>query len=470
MSEIIFKNAHKNISQKTSKCDIIKSSQINNHKGVCEMINYTVFGNKMKGKIKSFSEKVSKGLKKTSTRFVTDMMFGMIASKSCVLSEVARKLKEKIDSKKTEERLARNLMNFKENERTTLMNNYVDIVKSKVTKDTMIIIDPSDVTKPCSPKMECIGTVKDGSTGKFAQGYWTVGAVILSPNNSQPIPIYQELYPCKKQGGEGLNVEVIRCLHALREGGFSADIPRVYDRGGDSGIIFENLHNHDEKFIIRQNHNRTVIWNGKRIKIDEIAKRIVCSHEMKYTGKNNKTATCKIGMTTVIIPRFNGLELKNFKVHLVFCKEWDKEPLVIYTNLDETLERIALRVVKAYLKRWRIEELYAFKKQKLNFEGFRVRSLRAIKNLDTIITCLIGFIALQADKVEFDGFIVSLIVASKRMLKLHKFLKETKFFLHAVLDGMTEVLSSLKHGIAGYSKPPDVFDGQMSFFSSGFLG
>jgi hypothetical protein len=312
--------------------------------------------------------------------------------------------------------------------------------------------------------MEAIGTVKDGSTGKYAQGYWTMGAVILSPNNSQPIPIYEELYPCKKQGGDGLNVEIKRCLQFLRDMDFSADIPRVYDRGGDSGMIFENLHSHSEKFIMRQNHNRNGIWNGKRVKINDIANRIECCHEMEYTGKNSKTAVCKIGITTVVIPRFNGIELRNFKVNLVVCKEWGEEPLILYTNLDESLERIALRVIKAYLKRWRIEELYALKKQKLNFEEFRVRSLQAIKSLDTIITCLLGFIALQADKVEYDDFTLSLIAASKRMSKLNKFLKETKFFLYAVLDGMAEVLSSLKFGILGYAKPPKVYDGQLSLF------
>lgn len=427
------------------------------------MLNYTIFGNKMKEKIRNFTKKISRGLKKPSERLVTDMMFGVLASKTCILSEVARKLKEKISPKKTEERLARNLKELKEDERMALMREYVNEVKSAVTEDTMLILDPSDVTKPCSPKMESIGTVKDGSTGEYAQGYWTMGAVILSPNNSQPIPIYEELYPCKKQGGEGLNVEIKRCLQFLRDNGLGKDIPRVYDRGGDSGMIFENLHSHDESFIIRQNHNRAVIWNGQRIKIEEIAKRIECTHEMKYTGKSGKTGICKIGMTTVVIPRFSGIELKNFKVNLVVCKEWGEEPLILYTNLGESLERIALRVVKAYLKRWRIEELYAFKKQELDFEGFRIRSLQAIKALDTIITCVLGFIALQADKVEYDNFTISLIVASKRMTKFVKFLKETKFFLYAVLDGMTEVLLSLKCGIVGYPKPSEVFDGQLSF-------
>ena len=339
------------------------------------------------------------------------------------------------------------------------MSNYLNVVKSSINDATMIIVDPSDVTKPCSPHMEFIGTVKDGSTGEFANGYWTVGAVILSPKTSQPIPIYENIYPCKKQGGDGLNAEVLKCLESLRSNGFSPNIPRVYDRGGDSGLIFEDLNNNSEKFIIRQSHNRTVICNGKRRKISEIARGIVCDYEMKFTGKNGKTETCQIGITTVTIQHFTNTNLKNFKVNLVVCKGWGDEPLILYTNLDESIEKIALRVVKAYLKRWRIEELYGFKKQTLNFEGFRVRSFEAIKTLDLIVTVLIGYMALQAEKD--DNVTDSLIVASRRIEPIGKFIRETKFFLYAISDGITAVLAQLKCGISHFfeRKP---FDLQLS--------
>jgi hypothetical protein len=311
--------------------------------------------------------------------------------------------------------------------------------------------------------MESIGTVKDGSTGEFANGYWTVGAVILSPETSQPIPIYENIYPCKKQGGAGLNVEVLNCLQSLRDNGFSPDVPRVYDRGGDSGLIFEDLHKHSEKFIIRQNYNRTVICNGKRRKISEIAKGISCGYKMIFTGKNGLTEKCKIGMTTVTIPGFTNTDIKNFKVNLVVCKGWGEEPLILYTNLDESIEEIALKVVKAYLKRWRIEELYGFKKQTLDFEGFRVRSFEAIKTLDLLVTILIGFMALQAEKIEDDFITISLISASRRIEPIKKFIKETKFFLYAISDGIASVLAQLKCGISHFfsSKP---LEPQLSLF------
>jgi len=45
-----------------------------------------------------------------------------------------------------------------------------------------VIIDNSDITKPCSPKMEAISDVHDGSTGEIRKGYFTVETAVLSQN------------------------------------------------------------------------------------------------------------------------------------------------------------------------------------------------------------------------------------------------------------------------------------------------
>ena len=141
--------------------------------------------------------------------------------------------------------------------------------------------------------------------------------------------------------------------------------------------------------------------------------------------------------------------LKNIKLNLVVCKEFGEKPLVLYTNIPETLEAIAVRVVKAYLMRWRIEEFYAFKKQGLNFEDFRVRSLNSIKTLDLLVTLAAGFIGTLCEKVDSRA-VVELIAVSKRIEKTIDFLKKTKFFFYAVLDGITRVLATLRCGIGYY--------------------
>ena len=410
------------------------------------MINLNTLGNGLKRGLKRFSQKICKDISKPREKFVTEMVFGIISSKSCMVTEIGRALKEDISLKKTEDRLIRNLKNFSDND--TVMKNYLEAVRPVIDENSMLLVDGGDATKPCSPKMEGIGSVKDGSTGKFADGYWTMGVTALTSENHQPIPVYEKLYPCKKQGGQGFNIETKAALENIRQD-FGSNMPRALDRGFDSGDIIRDLHDHNEKFIIRQNQNRVAVHKGKKTYINDIVRGVDCIHEMTFHSKTGNISRCKIGITQVIVPN-----MKNIKLNLVVCKNFGEKPLVLYTNLDEPIEELAARVVKAYLMRWRIEEYYAFKKQGLGFEGFRVRSLRSIRTLDLLATIAVGYIAILCSKAKESEQVIVLIIVSKRIPRLNDFLKKTKFFFYAVLDGITYALASLRYGISHHSTPP----------------
>ena len=409
------------------------------------MIHFNTLGNGLKRGLLGFSKNISKDFPKTTRRFVADMIFGIIASNSCKLTDIGRALKEDTSLKKVVDRLGRNLAGFSKNE--TLMANYLAAVRSSIGANTMLLIDGGDVTKPCSPKMEAIGSVYDASTGAYGDGYWTMGVVALTENRCQPIPVYEKLYPCTKQGGSGFNAETKTALQYLRDN-FDKSTPRIFDRGFDSGEIMQELVENDERFIMRQNQNRKIIHNGKTTKTEDVVRGLDCRHTLRFHSKTGNVSTCKIGMTSVVLPNLHHL-----KLNMVVCKEFGENPLVLYTNLDEKEESIAVRIVKAYLMRWRIEEFYAFKKQGLKFEDFRVRGLDSIRTLDLLLTVAIGYIGTLCAKVDEDGSVLALIFASKRVQKCHVFLKKTKFLYYALLNGISCVFAYLRCGISYYFLP-----------------
>ncbi|MCL2106899.1 MAG: hypothetical protein FWH26_07600 [Oscillospiraceae bacterium] len=418
------------------------------------MTYINTLGNRLKRGLLKFSEKVSKGLPKPARKFVAEMVYGIAASNSCKLTEIGRALKEDIPLKKSVDRLSRNLANFSHSE--IVMNNLVAAVRPSLGSNTMLLLDPSDVTKPCSPKMEAIGKVYDASTGKFAQGYWTMGVVALTEENQQPVPVYERLYPCKKQGGAGGTEETKKALQHLREH-FGPEIPRVLDRGFDAEGYFREFFAHDEKFILRQNQNRVAIHHGKRTCIDEIVRGLDCTHELSFRGKYG-LSKCRIGMTTVALPNMG-----NLKMNLAVCKGIGAKPLALYTNLDETLDTLAVRVVKAYLMRWRIEEFYAFKKQALHFEDFRVRGLKSIQALDLLLTIAAAYIGLLSANASSDPFVVRLIQLSKRVERLASFLKNTKFFYYALADAVSRSLACLNPRLSRFYSSPSLPSPQLCF-------
>jgi hypothetical protein len=418
------------------------------------MINYNTLGNDFKGVLVNLSKNISKILSKPNQRFIADMIYGINAAQSCKFTEIGRELKEDISLKQTEKRLVRNIVEFDEIDRAIVNDCFVKEAKKSSGDDTMALIDGGDLTKSCSPKMENIGIVHDGSTGKLKPGYWTMGCVILSENHSQPIPVYDEDYACKKQGGNGYNAELEKCLEHIRRN-FDKSVVRVLDSGNDSGNTFNIFCKNEEKFIIRAHHNRKLIHKGKTTKLDDVVRGLNCCGSLEYTDKSGKLLNCEIGMTTVTIPKSKALKI-NLKLNLVVCKSHDEKPLVIYTNLDEDFEVLATRIVKAYLMRWRIEEFYAFKKERgLKLEDFRVRSFNAIKNINMFATIAAGLVAIISEKLE-TKMTLSLIAASKRIQKIGDFVRDTKFLLYAVSDGIERVLSKLMCGIRSFFKPKSV--------------
>ena len=152
----------------------------------------------LKRGILKFSEKVSKNLARPEFKFVSQMIFGILSSQSCMLSEISRKLNEKTSVKKIIDRLSRNLGNFNNGEK--LFGNYLKAIKSQTDVKTILIVDGSDITKDYTTKMEGIQVVRDGSTGEYKLGYHTLGISALTPEKKMPIPVYSREYTATESG------------------------------------------------------------------------------------------------------------------------------------------------------------------------------------------------------------------------------------------------------------------------------
>ena len=99
-------------------------------------------------------------MKRPQSKFVVQILYGILAGNKVHLSEIARSLNENISLKKTIDRLSRNLFAFKEKD--LVMENYISEVKKQINENqAVIVIDNSDITKPCSPKMEAISDVHE---------------------------------------------------------------------------------------------------------------------------------------------------------------------------------------------------------------------------------------------------------------------------------------------------------------------
>ena len=218
---------------------------------------------------------------------------------------------------------------------------------------------------------------------------------------------------------------------------------RAFDRGYDANIYYEHLINNGEKFVIRAKKNRDVLYNGKRINILTLAGRFKGKYGLKFRKKNGMSADCKTTIVPIKLPCKPKADL-----NLVICYGFGKTPMMLITNLKSDDKRLAVAVTKVYLMRWRIEEFYGFKKQQFDFEGFRVRSLKSIRNLDLLLTILIGYIGMMSEKSDERVGVMEVIAISKRIYGTPKFL------FYAIAEGLFAVFARVGRGISDMLRKP----------------
>ena len=138
------------------------------------MANFTSNTYTLKREILTFSNKISRHLSKPDRKFTADMTYGMLASGSCLLTDVVDQLHE--DSKKINivDRLSRHL------DKGTPMDalfSYIQQIKKWIPSEPVIHIDDSDVVKPDGYKFESLGIVCDDSESTPAKSVYKKGTM-----------------------------------------------------------------------------------------------------------------------------------------------------------------------------------------------------------------------------------------------------------------------------------------------------
>lgn len=414
------------------------------------MINYNITNSNLTRGICNFSKKISKGLKRPEMKFVSNMVYGILASGSSVLTDIARNLNESISLIKTVNRISRNLQNFSEKEKNIVLENYLKSIKSNYDDSSVIVIDGSDITKSASKKLEGLCEVRDGSTGEIGIGYYTVGAAILSKDKKLPFGVYSRVYSSEEADFVSETQEMLDCFEFL-SAHFKKNNVRTMDRGYDNNRFYEYFLKNEEKFIIRAKMNRNVIYKAKTQNILDVANMFKGKYSLKFMNKEGKFVDAKISIIPIELCEFKGKAL-----NLVIVHGFGEKPMMLITNLASDDKRICIAVCKVYLMRWRIEEYFKFKKQSFDYENLRVRSLQSIRTLDFLLTMAIGYISKLSDKDDTVILQAEILYASKRLFGVANFL------YYAIADGIFEVLRVIKRGISPFLTPPHN-DGQLCF-------
>lgn len=397
------------------------------------MTNFTSNTYQMKREILTFSNKISKNLSKPDKKFTADMIYGMLAAKSCLLTNIVDQLHEDTQKINSVERLSRHLEKGIPQKASV---SYLQAIKKWVPDEPVIHIDDSDVTKPDGYKFEALGIVRDGSESTstknvYKKGYHVTEACVLT-NSNHPVSIFSRIHSSSEKGYKSANTITFEAMEqgaALFEKATFA-----MDRGYDDNKMFLKMDELKQDYVIRLKSNRKLLYHNKWTMATELRNRRKgkVKTSVYYKGKEHVAYLSHVKVQ---------ITASRKDIYLVLVYGITEHPMMLATNKEIKSKEDVIKVARIYFSRWKIEEYFRCKKQMFQFENFRVRKLTAINTLNFYITLCMAFLAHISMKPETNALKV-LIIQKADPIK-----EKVYFCYYRLAKGISGILSYAKEGV-----------------------
>ena len=397
------------------------------------MLNSTTNTYTLKREILTFSNKISKHLSKPDKKFSADMIYGMLASKSCMLTDIVEQLHENTKKINSVERLSRHLEKGISQKATV---SYLQTIKKWVPDEPVIHIDDSDVTKPDGYKFEALGIVRDGSESTstknvYKKGYHVTEACVLTKSN-HPVSIFSRIHSSSEKDYKSANAITFEAMEqgaALFEKATFA-----MDRGYDDNKMFLKMEELKQDYVIRLKSNRKLLYHNKWTMATELRNRRKgkVKTSVYYKGKEHEAYLSHVKVQ---------ITASRKDIYLVLVYGITEHPMMLATNKEIKSKEDVIKVARIYFSRWKIEEYFRCKKQMFQFENFRVRKLVSINALNFYITLCMAFLAHKSMKPETNALKV-LIIQKADPIK-----EKVYFCYYRLAKGISGILSYAKEGV-----------------------
>ena len=397
------------------------------------MVNFTSNTYQMKREILSFSNKISKNLPKPEKKFMADMNYGILASGSCLLTDIVDQLHEPSRKINIVDRLSKHLAKGTSED---VLRSYLAQVKKWCPEHPVVHIDDSDVVKPDGYKFESLGWVRDGSESTatkniYKKGYHVTEATVLT-NSNHPVSIFSEIHSSEEKNFTSINTVTFSAMD--RAAALFGKATFVMDRGYDDNKMFLKLDSLHQDYVIRLTAKRKLLYHNKWVFATELRNRRKGKVKLPlfYKGKKHNAYLSHVKVQ---------ITASRKDIYLVLVYGITEHPMMLATNKEIKSKDDVIKIAKLYFSRWKIEEYFRCKKQMFQFENFRVRKLKAINALNFHITLCMAFLNQISLKSETNALKVAIIQTADPVKE------KIAFCYYRLAKGISGILSYAKEGI-----------------------
>lgn len=397
------------------------------------MANSTSNTYQMKREILSFSNKISKNLPKPEKKFMADMNYGILASGSCLLTDIVDQLHEPSRKINIVDRLSKHLAKGTSED---VLRSYLAQVKKWCPEHPVVHIDDSDVVKPDGYKFESLGWVRDGSESTatkniYKKGYHVTEATVLT-NSNHPVSIFSEIHSSEEKNFTSINTVTFSAMD--RAAALFGKATFVMDRGYDDNKMFLKLDSLHQDYVIRLTAKRKLLYYNKWVFATELRNRRKGKVKLPlfYKGKKHNAYLSHVKVQ---------ITASRKDIYLVLVYGITEHPMMLATNKEIKSKDDVIKLAKLYFSRWKIEEYFRCKKQMFQLENFRVRKLKAINALNFHITLCMAFLNQISLKSETNALKVAIIQTADPVKE------KIAFCYYRLAKGISGILSYAKESV-----------------------
>ena len=318
---------------------------------------------------------LTEDLTKPTTKFITELLCGMLFSYNLVLTNVAARVPQQTTITGIAKRFRRHLADDW-SVPELLLSNYLRWLRRRLDTDSLFIVDLTDLAKPYAKKMENIALVRDGDKGTLVTGYWCIEVYAIDKEGIL-WPVILWPYSLQAEGQLSENEQILKILSILDEHFGEGFGIWVFDRGFDRINLIEPFLASKRHFIIRQRGDRTVILsNGVHIRLSDLVEHLFSERDDGLVYKK-----------LYLVGRKKPLYV------VAYHTAGYNEPVILLTDMVAENLELSGRIRRGYLRRWDCEPSIQFLKSKIGLERFAVRRYKSMQRLVFLAGLAMAFLS-----------------------------------------------------------------------------
>jgi hypothetical protein len=229
-------------------------------------------------------------------------------------------------------------------------------------------------------------------TGSLMTGYWLL-SIEAHQADGRRQGIYLQAWSAQAEGFESENREVLKAVESVER-----YAPRralwVIDSGGDRSRLHRAFKQLEVRYLVRVKRERVVSWHGARHKIMAVAQEALWCGSFRFAHRTRRGRWRKLRVRY----GFERIVWQEDAYSLVVAEGISDERLILWTSEVVTTAQETERVVRAYLRRWAVEDADRVLKQEFALERIRVTDWLRVRRLVLLAGMAYGFVGFISRK------------------------------------------------------------------------